>query len=162
MKLRILEKKEIYNVYDECKVTIYQYLKEISEKNILNEEELKSFNELTNNIFNIRKRKNIDESFIDFFKEDGINKTANFANLMGADVGGIELNGLKVIFTNCEFGVNVSFNKPKLEDVMTYWQICEIFNVGLENPEQGKKLLTHFKLEENLDVKNIKTIKTKI
>ena len=32
MTLRILEKKEIYNVYDECKVTIYQYLKEISEK----------------------------------------------------------------------------------------------------------------------------------
>ena len=59
MTLRILEKKEVYKSYDECKVTIYQYLKGISEKNILTQEELKSFNELINNIFNIRKNKSI-------------------------------------------------------------------------------------------------------
>lgn len=162
MTLRILEKKEVYKSYDECKVTIYQYLKDISEKNILTQEELKSFNELINNIFNIRKHKSIDENFINFFKENEIDNTVNFANLMGADVGSLELNGLKVVFTNCELGVNIAFNNPKYEDVMTYWQMCEIFNLGLENPEQGKKLLTHFKLEENLEIKNIKTIKTKI
>lgn len=149
----IIKKEKLYKEYDNAKLTVSKYWDQVEKDGTLSKEELINAKKLTDNIYRIRHIKAIDEMFIDMFRVDNVNNTANLANLMGADIGGLESNGLKVIFTNVEFGVNINLNNPKSEDVDKYLKIFELFNLGLENVEQYRKVLAYYHLDETLEQK---------
>lgn len=151
--MKIIKKEKLYKEYDNAKLTVSKYWDQVEKDGTLSKEELSNAKKLTDNIYRIRHIKAIDEIFIDMFRVDNVNNTANLANLMGADIGGLESNGLKVIFTNVEFGVNINLNNPKSEDVDKYLKIFELFNLGLENVEQYRKVLAYYHLDETLEQK---------
>ena len=153
--MRIIKKETIYEEWNNSNLTVYNYWEQVKKDGNLSEKELITAQKLTNNIFNVRKTsaQNIDKLFIDMFKVDGVNNTLNLANQMGADIGGIEGNGVKVIFINSEFGVNIHLVNPKSEDAEKYLKIFELFNLGLENTEQYKKVLAYYHLDETFESK---------
>lgn len=153
--MRIIKKEIVFEQWNNSNLTVFNYWKQVQNDNTLSKEELESAQNLTNTIFNIRKTstQNIDKLFIDMFNVDGVNNTMNLANQMGADIGGIEGNNVKVIFMNCEFGVNIHLINPKSEDAEKYLKIFELFNLGLENTEQYKKVLSYYHLDETFESK---------
>lgn len=151
--MKIIKKETVYNDYKNSTITVSKYWEQVKEEGVLTEKELESAQKLTNNIFNIRKNSNIDQIFIDLFKVGEENNSLNLASQMGADIGGIEGNGVKVIFMNVEFGLNIMLIDPKSEDANKYLKIFELFNLGLENVEQYRKVLSYYHLEETLEKK---------
>lgn len=153
--MRIIKKETVYEEWNNSNLTVYNYWEQVKKDGLLSEEELRKAQNLTNTIFNVRKTSNlnIDKLFIDMFKLGEENNTCNLANQMGADIGGIEGNGVKVIFMNVEFGINIHLHNPKSEDVEKYLKIFELFNLGLENTEQYRKVLAYYHLDETLENK---------
>lgn len=149
--MNIINKKNLYKEYDNSKTTVSKYWEQLKEANILTEKELISAKILTNKIYNMRKVSDIDKNFIDLFRINGEDNTCNLANELGADIGGLESKGIKVVFINIEFGINILLNNPKLEDAGYYLKIFELFNLGLENPEQYRKVLAYYDLGETLN-----------
>lgn len=151
--MKIITKEKISNEYKNSTMTVSKYWEQVEKDGKLSEEELASAKKLTDTIYRIRHNKNIDDIFIDIFKIGKEKNTNNLANEMGADIGGLESNGLKVVFINIEFGVNIHLQNPKSEDVDKYLKIFELFNLGLENLEQYRKVLSYYHLDEILENK---------
>lgn len=151
--MKIIKKENLYNDYKNANLTVSKYWEQVKQDGTLTNEELEAARKLTNKIFNIKKNINIDDIFIELFKINEENNTYNLVNQMGADIGGIETNELKVIFMNVEFGINIYLNNPKSEDVDKYLKIFELFSLGLENIEQYRKVLSYYYLEETFDKK---------
>lgn len=159
--MKIIKKETVYDDYKNSTITVSKYWEQVKEAGILTEEELVSAQRLTDKIFHVRKNADIDKKFIDLFMVGEINNTCNLASQMGADIGGLEGNGVKVVFMNIEFGVNIHLTNPKLEDTDKYLKIFELFNLGLENVEQYRKVLSYYHLDETFE-KRHKTKQNKI
>lgn len=159
--MKIIKKETVYNDYKNSTITVSKYWEQVKEAGIMTEEELTSAKQLTDTIFYVRRNADIDQKFIDLFKIGEENNTCNLANQMGADIGGLEANGLKVIFMNIEFGVNIHLTNPKVEDTDKYLKIFELFKLGLENIEQYRKVLSYYHLDETFE-KRPKTKQNKI
>lgn len=151
--MKIIKEEKIYNEYKNSNMSVSQYWEEVEKDGKLSKEDLDAAKKLTNNIYRIRKIKNIDNIFIDMFKIGTEKNTNNLASEMGADIGGLEINNLKVVFINIEYGVNIHLQNPKTEDVDKYLKVFELFNLGLENIEQYKKVLSYYHLDETLESK---------
>lgn len=159
--MKIIKKETVYDDYKNSTITVSKYWEQVKEAGILTEEELASAQRLTDTIFHVRKNADIDKKFIELFMVGEINNTCNLANQMGADIGGLEGDGVKVVFMNIEFGVNIHLTNPKLEDTDKYLKIFELFNLGLENVEQYRKVLSYYHLDETFE-KRPKTKQNKI
>lgn len=159
--MKIIKKEIVYDDYknSNSKISVLKYWEQVEKDETLSKEELISAKKLTNNIFHARQDKYIDEHFIEMFKTDDIKNHCNLSSEMGADIGGIEGNGVKVIFMNVEMGVNIFLQNPKSEDTDKYLKIFELFNLGLDNVEQYKKVLAYYHLDETLENKTKKKTK---
>lgn len=153
--MKIIPKEIVYKDYQDksSRITVFKYWKQVEEDGTLSAEELVSARKLTDTIFSARHNKYIDEHFIEMFKIGNIKNHCNLSSEMGADIGGIEGNGVKVIFMNVEMGLNLYLNNPKSEDTDKYLKIFELLNLGLENVEQYRKVLAYYNLDETLENK---------
>lgn len=159
--MQIIPKENIYEAYKDTNLTVFNYWEQVNKDGLLSKEELKLAKQLTNKIYNSRQNQAVDQIFIDMFTVDNKNNTGNLANFMGADIGGIETKEFKVVFMNVEMGVNIHLKDPKSEDAHKYLKVFELFNLGLENVEQFRKVLNYYHLDETYQPKQ-KTKQNKI
>lgn len=151
--MKIIPKENVYKDYDDAKVTVSKYWEQVEKDGILSKEELQAAKLLTNTIYNSRKSKSVDDIFIDMFTVDNKKNTGNLASQWGADIGGIETKDFKVVFINIEMGINILLNNPKSEDANKYLKVFELFNLGLENVEQFRKVLNYYHFDETYESK---------
>lgn len=159
--MKIIPKENVYKDYKDANLTVFKYWEQVEKDRVLSKEELKYAKKLTDTIYSIRQNKAVDEIFIDMFTVNNQNNTYNLGSFMGADIGGIETKDFKVIFMNVEMGVNIHLNNPKSEDVHKYLKVFELFNLGLENVEQFRKVLNYYNFDETYKPKQ-KTKQQKI
>ena len=153
--MKIIKKEIVLSEYrnKENLITISTHWDNMEKSGVLSKEELDSARNLTQAIWRVKKRIGIDDNFVEMFRADNENNSVNLGSEMGADIGGIEDKGLKVIFINIEMGVNIFIRDPKPEDTEKYLKIFEMFNLGLENPKEYRSLLSYYSLDQNLEEK---------
>lgn len=141
--MRILEKKEIYEAEsnNQNNISYYNFIKQCNDKGIISDKKAQEILTEFNKVYNYRKTENdIDKNFTEIFSVQGKDKIANFANMMGADMAGLEHDGATILCTNVEFGINFHVVNPKNEKVEDYVTLVDLISQGLKNPTLFKEI----------------------
>jgi hypothetical protein len=156
--MRILNSNEVYDMEKDKdnNQSLYNFLKECRDTNLISEKKYEESMEEFNRIYRLRHNLgNIDKNFTEIFSIQGKGKIAGFANMMGAEMAGLEHEGSIVLCTNVEMGINFSVVNPKKENVESYITLMDLIGKGLENPNTFKEVFksTNALVEENSPTK---------
>lgn len=141
--MRILEKKEVYEAESDNKnnESYYNFINECKSDGIISEKKANEILNSFNTIYNFRKTEiNIDKNFNEIFSVQGEGKVASFSSMMGAEMGGLEHDGVTILCTNVEFGINFNIIKPQKEKVEDYVTLVDLVAQGLKNPLVFKEI----------------------